>query len=65
MTLRKRRVPKIGDRVTVNGQTGEFTVSSVNRMAESVELKPLGQDFALSTIAWDALRFLSPRAANR
>jgi hypothetical protein len=49
--------PEIGDRVTVAGQSGEFVVSGVNRKAEAVELKQVGQDFALSTIAWDSLRF--------
>ena len=51
----KKIPPKVGDRVTVIGQTGEFTVSAVNAKAESVELKQIGQDFALSTIPWDSI----------
>jgi hypothetical protein len=57
MTNAKQRVPQIGDRVTVIGQSGEFKVSGVDAMVESVELKQVGQDFALSTIPWDSLRF--------
>jgi hypothetical protein len=52
---KQKLLPKIGDRVTVVGEAGEFTVSAVNSKAESVELRQIGQDFALSTIPWDFL----------
>ncbi len=52
---KRKLLPKIGDRVTVVGEVGEFTVSAVNSKAESVELRQIGQDFALSTIPWDSL----------
>jgi hypothetical protein len=53
----KQRVPKIGDHVTVTGHIGEFLVSGVNSKAESVELRQIGQNFALSTIGWHSLTF--------
>jgi hypothetical protein len=52
-----QRVPRIGDHVTVTGHIGEFLVSGVNFKAESVELRQIGQDFALSTIGWHSLTF--------
>jgi hypothetical protein len=58
MAKRKRRIPEIGDRVTVLGQKGAFAVSSVDIAIEDVEVKMIGRDFALDAIPWDALTYL-------
>jgi hypothetical protein len=58
MANRKKRIPKMGDRVTALGQDGTFVVSGVDSSLQTVELKMIGNDFALSTIRWGALTFL-------
>lgn len=54
----QQRIPEIGERVSVIGEPGEFLVTSVDSNAEAVELKQIGNDLALSTIAWDSLTIL-------
>ena len=58
MANRKKRIPKLDDRVAVLGHTGAFVISSVDGDLRTVELKPIGRHFALSTIPWRALTFL-------
>ncbi len=55
---RKKRIPKIGDHVSAVGHKGAFIISSVDGSAESAELKQIGHDLALNTIAWGDLTFL-------
>jgi hypothetical protein len=61
MANRKKRMPKLDDRVAVLGHTGAFLISSVDGDLRTVELKPIGRHFALSTIPWRALRFLDEK----
>jgi hypothetical protein len=58
MANRKKRIPKLDDRVAVLGHTGAFVISSVDGDLRTVELKPIGTHFALSTIPWRTLMFL-------
>jgi hypothetical protein len=58
MAKPKNRIPQNGDRVEVRGQKGAFVVYSVSHKHQVVELKQIGQDFALSSIPWAALTFL-------
>ena len=58
MANRKKRIPKLDDRVAVLGHTGAFVISSVDGDLHTVELKPIGRHFALSTIPWRTLTFL-------
>lgn len=58
MAKRKKRIPKIGDHVSVEGHKGAFIVSSIDSNTESAELKQIGHDLALSTIPWEDLIFL-------
>jgi len=58
MASRKKRIPKLDDRVAVLGHTGAFVISSVDGDLRTVELKPIGRHFALSAIPWRALTFL-------
>jgi hypothetical protein len=58
MANRERRIPKLDDRVAVLGHTGAFVISSIDRGLRTVELKPIGRHFALSTIPWRTLTFL-------
>ena len=58
MTKTKVRKPKVGDRVSAVGQKGAFVVSGTDRDLETVELKQIGHDLALSTIPWAELTFL-------
>ena len=58
MANRKKRIPKLDDRVAVLGHTGPFVISSVDGDLRTVELKPIGRHFALSTIPWRTLTFL-------
>jgi hypothetical protein len=51
--LRKKRIPKKGDRVSALGQNGTFVVSHVDSYLGTVELRKIGHDFSLSTIPWD------------
>jgi len=58
MASRKKRIPKLDDRVAVLGHTGAFVISSVDGDLRTVELKPIGRHFALSTIPWRVWTFL-------
>ena len=58
MANRKKRIPKLDDRVAVLGHTGAFVISSVDGDLRTVELKPIGRHSALSTIPWRTLTFL-------
>jgi hypothetical protein len=58
MVKPKKRSPQNGDRVLVRGEKGTFVVYSVNSMVETVNVKLMGTDHALGSIAWDALTFL-------
>jgi hypothetical protein len=58
MANRKKHIPKLDDRVAVLGHTGAFVISSVDGDLRTVELKPIGRNFALSAIPWRALRYL-------
>jgi hypothetical protein len=58
MANRKKRIPKIGDHVSLVGRKGAFIVSSVDSFTESAEMKQIGHDLRLSTIPWDGMTFL-------
>jgi hypothetical protein len=58
MPNRKNRIPKKGDHVTAVGQKGAFVVYSIDSSIYTVELKQIGEEFALTTIPWEALTFL-------
>jgi hypothetical protein len=58
MANRKKRIPKLVDRVAVLGHSGAFVISSVDSDLRTVELKPIGRHFALSAVPWRALTFL-------
>jgi hypothetical protein len=58
MAQRKKRIPKIGDRVTIRGQCGAFIVSSVDSAIHNVLVKMVGRNLALDAVAWDTLTFL-------
>ena len=58
MANRKKRIPKIGDRVATEGRKGTFVIYSVNSGICAADLKQIGSDFALSTIPWRTLTFL-------
>ena len=59
MANRKKRIPKLDDRVAVLGHAGAFVISIVDGDLRTVELKPIGRHFALSAIPWRALAFLN------
>ena len=42
MASRKKRIPKLDDRVAVLGHTGAFVISSVDGDLRTVVLKPIG-----------------------
>ena len=58
MANRKKRIPKIGDHVSVVGRKGVFIVSSVDSYTESAEMKQIGHHLALSTVPWREVTFL-------
>jgi hypothetical protein len=58
MANRKKRIPKLDDRVAVLGHNGAFVIWGVDGDLRTVELKPIGSHFALSAIPWRALTFL-------
>jgi len=62
---RKKRIPKLDDRVAVLGHTGAFVISSVDGDLCTAELKPTGRGFALSTIPWSTLTFLDEEDASQ
>jgi hypothetical protein len=55
---KKKRIPKVGDHVSVTGRKGAFIVSSVDSYSESAEMKQIGHDLRLSTIPWRDVTFL-------
>jgi hypothetical protein len=63
--LRKKRIPKKGDRVGTLGHNGAFVVSHVDSYLGTVELKMIGHDFALSTIPWGALTYIDELDENQ
>jgi hypothetical protein len=65
MANSKKRLPNKGDRVAALGQHGTFVVSQVDSTIQTVELKMIGRDFALSTIPWRALTFLDELDASQ
>jgi hypothetical protein len=58
MALSEKRIPQIGDHVSVRGETGAFVIYSVGHRHQVVQVKQIGKDFALGTIPWKALIFL-------
>jgi hypothetical protein len=46
----RKRIPREGDCVGTLGHSGTFVVSYVDNDLRTVELKMIGNDFALSTI---------------
>jgi hypothetical protein len=58
MMRSKNRFPKRGDRVAALGHSGAFIVYSIDSSIHTVELKQIGEEFALTTIPWEALTFL-------
>jgi hypothetical protein len=61
----KERIPKKGDRTAALGHSGTFVVSYVDNDLRTVDLKMIGNDFALSTIPWRALTFLDELEASK
>ena len=64
MASRKKRIPKQGDHVVALGHKGAFVISSVDGDLCTAELKPTGRGFALSTIPWSKLTFLTEDASQ-
>jgi hypothetical protein len=57
----KKRSPKKGDRVAIQGENGAFVVYSIDGSLECAELKQIGHDLAMSSIPWSKLTFLDER----
>jgi hypothetical protein len=55
---KKKRIPKKGDRVAIQGDEGAFIVYGVDDRLECAELRQIGRELALSTIPWSKLTFL-------
>jgi hypothetical protein len=62
---KKNRVPKKGDRVSAAGQKGTFVIYGKDAGLQTVELKLIGGDLALSSIPWSALTFLDREDASQ
>jgi len=64
MVNRIKRIPKTGNRVTTDGETGTFVIYGVNKSLRTAELKLMGDDLRLSCMPWDALTFLDKEDAT-
>lgn len=67
MKTYKERVPKIGDRVGVNGRNGVFVVCEVRHSAKSADLRLLKEKNSPveSAIPWSMLVFLDKEDASQ
>jgi hypothetical protein len=65
MAKKKRRIPKKGDRVAVDGRKGAYVVYLVDGSLEVADLKQIGGDSRLATIPWKTLTFLDDENASQ
>jgi hypothetical protein len=64
MVNRTNRIPKNGDRVTAQGETGTFVIYGVDESIRTAELKLMRGELRLSSMPWEALTFLDKKDAN-
>jgi hypothetical protein len=65
MANRKKRIPKIGDRVAMPEENGAFLIYMVDSYLGTAELKLIGHDFALSSVPWNTMTFLDEDDAGQ
>jgi len=65
MANRKKRIPKIGDRIAIPEENGAFLVYLVDSYLCTAELKLIGRDFALSSVPWSTMTFLDEEDAGQ
>ncbi len=58
MARRKARIPKKGDRVSVQGRNGVFVVSRIDVDGLTADMKQIGRDLTLGTVSWTELTFI-------
>jgi predicted ATPase len=61
----KKRIPKIGDRVSAMGHDGAYLVYLIDEGLHSADLKKIGDDERLATIQWTSLIFLDKEDASQ
>jgi hypothetical protein len=63
--MARKRIPKVGDRVSATEQKGTYVVYEVDASIRAAELQEMGSDLRISSVPWESLTFLDEEDASQ